>query len=339
MRIQARLEELPYVNTQQTPHQSLLKETEKELRKMDFPTDVQVLKKWLLDWFAEKCFRTKRSKPLSTKPLLDKRSCVLRVLQDRLRHHDRDYLINQVNRFVKEYTYTNDCQVGHAPAIPWSKMHQLAKHLWLDISIKAGNRPYTIQARKRAAILIYLTCCTGIRWGSAVLLRWEDFRFDKNQNGLWLHGRLRVSKTNIRAEVHQQITLKALPASQQSRCAVRALARWWQYMGRPRKGLIFHHHQQRISGNAECRLMREKAKELQWTVLPAKNTGRVTMASTLSLLGASEMQIDLFLHWRSNQMRKHYANSHIAQGENAGASIMYNAAMTNLDSIQSRLLH
>ena len=337
MRFRTRLDELPYVNTQHTPHQTMLKETEEELRKLDYTTNVETLKKWLLDWFAEKCFRKKRSKPLSTKHLLDKRSCMLRVLQDKLPHHDQDYLINQVNRFVKEYTYTNDCQVGHAPAIPWNRMHVLAKNLWLDNSIKSGNRPYTVQVRKRTATLIYLTCCTGIRWGSAILLRWEDLQFDENEEGLWLHGRLRVSKTNIKAEVHQQITLKALPAEKKWRCAVRAVARWWRYMGRPRAGLMFHHRQRRITGNAESRMMREKAKELQWAILPMKNTGRVTMASTLSMLGASEMQIDLFLHWRSNQMRKHYANSHVAQGANAGASIMYAAEMSNLDAVQKRL--
>ena len=334
----ARLDELPYVNSQQTPHQALLKETEKELEQMGFPNDVQVLKNWLLDWFAEKCFRKKRRSPLSTKHLADKRSCVLRILGDRLQHHDRDYLINQCNRFIKEYTYENDCQVGHAPAIPWKQMHQLAKVLWLDTSVKAGNRPHTIPARKRAATLIYLTCCTGIRWGSAILLRWEDLRFDRNQDGLWLHGRLRVSKTNISAEVHQQITLKALPAEKKWRCAIRALARYWHYMGRPNTGLLFHRNHRRLDGNTECRLMKTMAKTLGWSVIPMKNTGRVTVASTLSMLEASEMQIDLFLHWRSNQMRKHYANSHIAQSKNAGASIMHAAELSNLDEVQSRLL-
>lgn len=333
-----RLDELPYVNTQQTPHQALLQETDGELQKMGYPTDPQVLKGWLLDWFAEKCFRKKRAKPLSTKHLADKRACVLRILGDRLRPHDRDYLINQCNRFIKEYTYENDCRVGHAPAIPWSQMHQLARALWCDVGIKAGNRPHTIPTRKRAATLIYLTCCTGIRWGSAILLRWEDFQFVRNREGLWLHGRLRVSKTNISAEVHQQITLKALPAEKKWRCAIWALARYWQYMGRPNTGLMFHRNHRRLKGHSECRMMRLKAASLGWAIPPQKNTGRVTMASTLSMLNASEMQIDLFLHWRSNQMRKHYANSHIAQSKNAGASIMHQAELTNLDEVQSCLL-
>ena len=102
MPFRARLDELPYVNSLQTPHQALLQETERELQRMGYPTDAQTLKGWLLDWFAEKCFRTKRSSPLSTKHLANKRACVLRILGDRLRHHDRDYLINQCNRFIKE---------------------------------------------------------------------------------------------------------------------------------------------------------------------------------------------------------------------------------------------
>ena len=334
----ARLEELPYFNQSTTYHQRLLQDTEVELRNLSYPTDPHVLKNWLLDWFANKCFKHGKDKPLSTKSLIDKRACTLRVLGPRLALHHRDYLINQVNRFCREYTYENDVKVTHAPAIKWEKMNRLAIQLWCDQSTGRGVRPISFLQRKRAATLVYITNMSGCRWGSACLLRWEDLQFFKEESGaLWLHIRLRVSKTNIRAEVHQQITFKTLPRHRQWQCPVRAIARYWLYMRCPTRGLMFHDRRKRIDGHAEIRLVRNQARKNGWEKLPAKNTGRVTIASTLVALGATDTQIDLFLHWRSNMMRKHYANQHVAREKSAGAAILFNATLTNLNRIQESL--
>ena len=305
---------------------------------LSYPTDPHFLKQWLLDWFAEKCFRGKNGRPRSTKSLMDKRACTLRVLGDRLALHHRDYLINQVNRFAREYTYEHNVQVTHAPAIPWEDMNKLAIQLWCDNTTGRGVRPNSMLQRKRAATLIYITCMSGCRWGSACILRWEDMVFFRDSVGaLWLHIRLRVSKTNIRAEVHQQITFKALPASHRWRCPVRAIARYWLYMRCPTRGLMFHDKRARINGNAEIRMAQKQAVANHWTKIPTKNTGRVTMASTLVMLGATDTQIDLFLHWRSNTMRKHYANQHVARDVSAGAAIIFNSVLTNLKGVQKDL--
>ena len=167
--------------------------------------------------------------------------------------------------------------------------------------------------------------------------------FSRVGEELWLHIRIPVSKTNIHAEVVQELTAKALPMDQQWSCLLHHLARYWSYMGKPSQGLLFHDNHERITGDAEFTQMQRSASKLGWGTLPTKHTGRVTVASSLQAMGASDTVIDLFLHWRSDRMRKHYANRHTARSR-VGAAFLLHQAMTTSDpdkklsTIQKHLL-
>ena len=336
-------QQLKHIDETPTRHQKLLKEIRQQLQHREDLRDQHGLVEWIIDQFVAKCVKTGKLRLLSTNHLVAIRSCAMRIMRPHLQPESADFVMNQTNRYIREYNYTNDKQVTHAPVIPWQKMNKLALQLWWDTSRGRGTRWSTILQRKRASLFIFFTSICGVRWGAVTLLRWEHVVFSRLNNELWLHIRLPVSKTNIHAEVVQELTAKALPPQQRWSCLLHHLARYWLYMGKPARGLMFHDNHERITGDAEYTQMQRAASKLGWATMPGKHTGRVTVASSLQALGASDTVIDLFLHWRSDRMRKHYANRHTARSK-VGAAFLLHQAMTTsnpekkLSTIQKHLM-
>ena len=323
-------QQLPHIDQTPTRHQKLLREIRLAIQGREDLCDQHRLVEWIIDRFVSKCTASGKLRLLSTEHLVAIRSCALRVLRPELQPESADFVMNQTNRYIREYNYTNDKQVSHAPVVAWYRMNHLALSLWWDRTRGRGTRWSSILQRKRASLFIFFTSICGVRWGAVALLRWEHVSFSKLGEELWLHVRLPVSKTNIHAEVVQELTAKTLPTSMKWSCLVHHLARYWRYMGKPRRGLMFHDNHQRITGDAEFVQMQRAARKLGWRTLPTKHTGRVTVASSLQAIGASDTVIDLYLHWRSDRMRKHYANRHTSRSR-VGAAFLLHQAMTTSD--------
>ena len=227
-----------------------------------------------------------------------------------------------------------------APVIEWNITKKIAKSLWEDISVSRGSNITSIRNRKAAATALLLAHTSGGRWIDIHRMKWEDLKFKKTIDTMYVQAPLRFSKNNLTNNVPQALQWASSVSTDKSDCPWTIFRRWWIWCGRPTKGFVFANGAGKmLSGNSTIYHVQAHARKLNLPdhQIPRKHSGRVTMVLTLDKLNMSKRSIIRGLNWRTDTMVNYYMNTRSMCAKNAPSHRLSKLKAGQLSQLQKDL--
>ena len=120
-------------------------------------------------------------------------------------------------------------------------------------------------------------------------------------------------------------------------CPIKVIIKFWRYCGKPTSGYMFSIRDKIPSANVTARLFKQMAVE-QGLILPGKHSNRISCATTLKSLGASNDKINIHLHWSSEIMHTYYTKDFLLTEHNSPANLLAKALENStLDDAQDHI--
>ena len=106
----------------------------------------------------------------------------------------------------------------------------------------------------------------------------------------------------------------------------------------PPKGLCLILKNKIPSTNPTARYYKLEAEKLQLKIVPQKHSNRISCATTLKSLGASDEDIKIHMHWASETMSSYYTKDFLLTEPNAPAHLLAKALQSgSLDEAQDHI--
>ena len=309
------------------------------------PLTVDKLVSYILLWYESKSLiKLKRSDiPIMTETLFKKTLMVIKVCKLVSKNFNDVFAIRIQQRIRKTIMLVNQtCNMAkkQAPVIEWNITKKIAKSLWEDISVSRGSNITSIRNRKAAATALLLAHTSGGRWIDIHRMKWEDLKFKKTIDTMYVQAPLRFSKNNLTNNVPQALQWASSVSTDKSDCPWTIFRRWWIWCGRPTKGFVFANGAGKmLSGNSTIYHVQAHARKLNLPdhQIPRKHSGRVTMVLTLDKLNMSKRSIIRGLNWRTDTMVNYYMNTRSMCAKNAPSHRLSKLKAGQLSQLQKDL--